>query len=63
MKPFWVIKGFNVVKEQRLGVSSIKRNLILKAFGFESGPETFHGRIVKAAGFSAHAGANLMAIQ
>ena len=46
MQPLWVIKGFNVVKEQRLGMLPITGNLVLKTFGFECRPEAFHGRII-----------------
>ena len=63
MKALRIVKGFNVIKKQRLGMIAIERDLIVETFALESRPKTFHDGVIVTIAFSAHAGLNLVAIQ
>jgi len=63
MKALRIVKGFNVIKKQRLGMSAIERDLVVETFALESGPKTFHDGIIVTIAFSTHAGRNLITIQ
>ena len=63
MNALRIVKGFNVIKKQRLGMIAIKRDLVVETFALESCPKTFHDGVIVTIAFSAHAGLNLIAIQ
>ena len=39
MKALGIVKGFNVIKKQRLGMIAIKRDLVVETFALESRPK------------------------
>ena len=49
-----MIKGFDVIEEEPIGFSPGSRDASMKAFGFESSPERFHGSVIIAVGYAAH---------
>ena len=63
MQALGMVERFEVVKEHRLGLGPMSRHSIAKAFGFERGKEAFHGRVIVAAGFSTHAGQDVMGFE
>jgi hypothetical protein len=63
MKALRIVKGFNVIKKQRLCMIAIERDLVVETFTFESRPKAFHGGVIVTIAFSTHAGLNLIAIQ
>ena len=63
MQALRIVKGFDVIKKQRLSMIAIERYLIVETFAFESRPKTFHDGVIVTIAFSAHAGLNLVAIQ
>ena len=64
MKAFRIVKGFNVIKKQRLGMIAIERDLVVvETFALESRPKTFHDGVIVTIAFSTHAGFHLITIQ
>ena len=63
MKALRIVKGFNVIKKQRLDMIAIERDLVVETFALESRPKTFHDGVIVTIAFPAHAGLNLIAIQ
>ena len=39
MQALRIVKGFNVIKKQRLGMTAIERDLIVETFALESRPK------------------------
>ena len=51
-----VVEDFDVIKELALGVGLVGEGFVFeKEFGFKGAPEAFHGGIVQAAAWPAHA--------
>jgi hypothetical protein len=63
MQALRIVKGFNVIKKQRLGMTAIERDLIVETFALESRPKAFHDGPIVTIASPAHARLNLVAIQ
>ena len=63
MKAEAVIEGFNVIEQDQFGLTATFWNLILEAFGFESGKKALHYGVVVWIGFAAHGSARAMRVQ
>ena len=55
MEAHGVVEGLDVVEDHEVGLGAGGGDVFAEAFGFEGGPEAFHGGVVVAVAFAAHA--------
>jgi len=63
VEPFWVIEGFDVIKDRGAGFLVGLEVFLMQPFGFKGAPEGFHGGVVVAVAGGAHAGAQVVGMQ
>ena len=56
VEPLWVIERFDVIEDGQLGLVLGSKVVAMEPFGFEGATERFHGGVVVAVAFAAHAG-------
>lgn len=59
VESFWVIEGFDIIKEGQIGLVMVLESLVMDPFCFKRAPEGFHGGVVVAVAGGAHAGLKL----
>ena len=50
MKPFWIVEGLDVVKEQGLSLERVFWDLMVEAFALKGSKEALHGSVIIAVG-------------
>ena len=63
VEPFWVIEGFDVIEDGRVGLGAGVEVLLVEPFGFEGAPEGFHGGVVITMALGTHTGEDLSGLQ